>query len=703
MIRGSIILWLIASVALAAWEGAPWGTNAAWTSWESTLDAMSEHPMRQLVNALNERRDVAGLADLNITRTVTTGPATNETSFTVTNQWGLVQSLDGSATGRVAMTQADMRAFDASLKEAVPYFASTNLMTVSDWGSGGYTNHFARDPQGWVDDYGYALHGPAFDLAETWAGILDWLGLGWSDPVTNMYGVTTNGDAFLRHNPAGRFVTNVLGEASYTPGRDAVAVTGFWDYQNEPLDTRGDRYSGVYVVFDTLGGSNKYLGSGRWYDSINENMEYYWLGYKNNRWNIDPHEDPFWGWSPRYSSTNGLYSSDWDTRNDFQYVSGTTSNANGWMYNDGGRMVRYRSTAYSHEHYYGPDYPWLRYVTTAAVPTISFTLHGWIADTNDRSGAQSLIYTTETVAASGEWTPCTQYWANVNALTTDGTGTFGDVAQVVYTNAETFGEYPFDLLASNLNERYELVNALRVTWHTADAGAYWENRRQGWSQNSTSWLETVTGGTHDQASMWAGALTHTNETGADGTVGRHSTNIFFGDAVVYIDTYSGEYSGMYRTYAYVTVHTNAALAGISTTFSHSAEVYGYFSIGDPAFLDPDPVHTNAEVPNYLGVFGDIAEDGLMPLGAVDDDPYLTAKPHITGWRWIEYQAESAVTSRVVERAHTIATDWANWANPVEWQYSNLDTISNRGSSVVLDDRSLRFLLRWDGANGFSYK
>ena len=148
--------------------------------------------------------------------------------------------------------------------------------------------------------------------------------------------------------------------------------------------------------------------------------------------------------------------------------------SNAWGYRAGQNFdQRYYEEAY---------YPVITYVTTGSVPAVDVTLSGRTLTPS----SQALSNDTETISISAgvSNTPCTKYWYEVTNITVSGSGSDRDSVVARWTNSVVlYGDRPFRLYARDLDERYKVLDGMRMCWmmfatgHAAEVGR--QLRRRG--------------------------------------------------------------------------------------------------------------------------------------------------------------------------------------------------------------------------------
>jgi len=342
--------------------------------------------------------------------------------------------------------------------------------------------------------------------------------------------------------------------------------------------------------------------------------------------------------------------------------------------------------------------PSLVFDTTNLVPACSLSITGLVLDLQDFTGAQGGIATGETVAvlAGATATVCTLPWQSVTTIGCTVTGTWGDVVRLVYTNAVyTVGDYPRDLHAADLDERWRLVDALRMThriWTVpAAAGSF---ARSTYSTDYTPYYPpkyTLPNfATQDLRWVESGIRTRTNNVTA--------YKIWAGgkrDAGIDNEFYFGErYVGS----------NSFGIYGISTSCSHSAVLLtrGWMGVAfnwtlsnivcdiDGLWMDVSGVGTNRTVPFWVSERG------------------YEGRVSYSGFHRTDSQSAATIASRYDAdvRALYNASSWVNPCDP--GMSTNRYNMEYWGMSIdeewgFYDTKPEAYwLLRWDVTNGFDY-
>jgi len=138
------------------------------------------------------------------------------------------------------------------------------------------------------------------------------------------------------------------------------------------------------------------------------------------------------------------------------------------------------------------DFPAIVYVpaTTNSFGTVQGLVTGLIMQV-DAGGSWSSVYTSETVSISStNETALAHWWNDLQDLEcSGGTPSTGDVIALYWTNVLTYGDWPYDVFAEDLDERIVVIHALVHSHASANSGTsgiehggYWDWKGYGWSE-----------------------------------------------------------------------------------------------------------------------------------------------------------------------------------------------------------------------------
>ncbi|NQT92552.1 MAG: hypothetical protein HQ559_07315 [Lentisphaerae bacterium] len=666
MIRKLIVCSLCMAapvVGRAAWDGFPLADTATnYFSWSEMIADLSEHPFQQLVLAYNERAVAAGASPIEIVESHTLGPATNETTVTLTNTWGYF-TTNGMA-GYASVEPDHFETFDSALLGLIPSFWSTNERV-----NGCYTGWFNK----------VASEFPA----ESRAGLFSRQGIGFvTNTTTNAIGFITGGEAsFTFIFEEYTDFEHLLGESAFQSNR-AVEASGFGTatingdffpygsgYRRVIYDGGAWRYAYLFHV-DAIGGSIPE----RWNIGRKLYPQLFWylaLYYTNSVGVVEPITNA-WETGPIGSDPPGTTeistNCNWITviPNDVWYETspvGGLDDASFYIDRSSRPVLWYDSVS-----------------GAGGIPAVDVTIIGFLFSALGYVDIGNVATETVSIAAGDVYTPSTnQFHTPLYIEPDDDVGAFGDVIRLAYTNEDitlyrsnykaTGPGYetwkPNVLQAAMYDERWRAMDALRVTgadasfltitsrWFKAaeddishiDMDTAWTEQTANWLTNGYLYLD------EDEQEMYAWAWFPDDDT----AIGWSLIPVARANAKPY------------------------AITNIAVHVQHSAQFY----------VAPwDAYEYDCDLLNWFEEF-----DGITTSNRLFSGKYYL----------METQAEATAAMRYSVKIDNGPTDDDN---PVEVLIPSTpvdNAFTNTFWGMKFDDDNAFWLFQWDGANGFSYK
>jgi hypothetical protein len=417
------VLTLSVTLARGGWDG--WPLADAVTNhltWSSVLTNYTVHPFQQLVEACDERAQAAGQGRLQIAQTYLID--TNDTSVTITNQWGAQTS--GGVDYYAHVRAADVTALVNKIEALAPYFID-------------YTNHVPWFAQ-WLDPN-------LTNVAASAAGYMPLLS------KARLLDLDSNGYVTNRTYFADDWPTNDFDDAlTFMDGGDGSWTTTAEARNDYALWHSAYFTNAVYAFgFGELTVNGVYIGITP--DQTNETI----VAYNPTGETLSGSPGSYFlGSDLDYTATAlfGTWSAFFGTP-----PAGTVTNGAGWF---GAELGDWRT------RYYTGVCPVLRYTTTGSVQAVTATIYGErLIETNQTTEAA-----VESITASGVDTPSTNLWYSITNVTVSGGSPLaGDQIEIIYTNSATFyNSGPFWAVAAFFDELYDALNRMTRTY--AQASVY---------------------------------------------------------------------------------------------------------------------------------------------------------------------------------------------------------------------------------------